>query len=134
MKSRTALLSVVILIMLGASATARQLGSFDEYVASVPDDFACGKSVVIRIDAGSAGAFDKLTSELAQAVGLARVALRFECPVSKEIVLKGYHQDNYIARTTLSVEDGWALSGSRRPTKRMSLPKVGLHSTGLLLS
>ena len=111
MTAGAALLSVVLSITLSASVAARSLGAFGEYAASVADDFTCGNSARIRIDAGSAEAFDRVTREMAQAVGLARTALGFECAAVKEIVLMGYYLGNHIAYTILSAEDGWVLSG-----------------------
>lgn len=104
------LYSAILSFVISVSVQARTLGSYEGFIASVADNFACSQSALVRIDAPEGQTFDGNIETVSKLAGLVRVALSFECANINEIELYGYANNVHVVSTSLTSSTGWNFS------------------------
>lgn len=114
---------------------ARKLATHVGITAYVPDDFACGEQVGVRIVSKKRGVFEGDRRALQRLIGGVRAILGFECSKIRDIQLIGQVAGSVVWEGVVSENNDWVVvevfSAPKKPvTREVKNPEKGRGGSG----
>lgn len=109
---------ILLQALAGASfAEERQIGAMEDLTLSVAASGWCGERVALVARSEAPATFQQ-RDKLSRAVGLARMALGFECPQMKSLQIEGRSGAAVSFRGEAAADNEWRLVGAETPQGR----------------